>query len=94
VKKENIFPEDGGGVLRRATFASNGLLAREVEGLGLFLLPNRRPGRRFTSAEEEEIDMEAALDLFLLPRGRPHPCFSTTIPASKSTTLVSAMEIF
>jgi hypothetical protein len=40
VIKENIFPEDGGGVLRHAAFASNDSLAGEAEGLGLFLLPN------------------------------------------------------
>jgi hypothetical protein len=80
--------------LRRATFASNDLLAGEVEDLDLFLLPNGQPGRHFTGADEEETSMVAALDLFLLPRGRLRPRFSTTIPASRSTTLVSAMEIF
>jgi hypothetical protein len=69
-KKENIFPVDGGGVLRRAAFASNDSLAGEAEDLGLILLPNGRPVRRFTGAEEEETSMVAALDLFLLPRGR------------------------
>jgi hypothetical protein len=43
-KKRIYFQEDGGGVLRRAAFASNDSLAGEVEDLGLFLLPNGRPG--------------------------------------------------
>jgi hypothetical protein len=51
-------------------------------------------GRRFTGAEEEATSMVAALDLFLLLRGRPRPRFSTMTPASRSTTHVSAMEIF
>jgi hypothetical protein len=62
-----MLPQDGGGVLWRAAIASKGLLAREAEGLGLFLLPNGRPGRRFTGTEEEKTTMEAFLGLFLLP---------------------------
>jgi hypothetical protein len=31
--------------------------------------------------------------LFLLPRGRSRPRFSTTTPVSRSITLVSAKEI-
>jgi hypothetical protein len=46
--------------------AFNDLLAGEAEGLGLFLLPNGRSGRRFTGAEEETT-MEATLNLILLP---------------------------
>jgi hypothetical protein len=49
----------GGGVLRRAVFASNDSLEEEAEDLGLFLLPNGRPRCHFTSAEEETA-MEAA----------------------------------
>jgi hypothetical protein len=65
-EKRKVLPEDGGGVLRHAIVASNGSLARGAEGLGLFLLPNGRPGRHFTGAEEEETTMEAPLGLFLL----------------------------
>jgi hypothetical protein len=43
---------------------------------------------------EEDAAMVTTLGLFLLPQGRPRPCFSATTPASISTTLVSAMEIF
>jgi hypothetical protein len=44
--------------------------------LGLFLLPAERPGRRFTGVDDEAT---AALieALFLLPRGRSRPHFST-----------------
>jgi hypothetical protein len=68
-KKENTLTEGDEGALWRATFASIDQLAREVEGFGLFLLPNGRQGSRFTSAEDDEATMEASLGLFLLPRG-------------------------
>jgi hypothetical protein len=55
-------------------------------------LSSGRPGRRLVGAEEDAA-MEITLGLFLLPRGRPRPCFSTMTPAAKSTTPVSAMEI-
>jgi hypothetical protein len=42
--KKIVLPEVAGGVLRCAAVASNGSLARAAEGLGLFLLPNGRPG--------------------------------------------------
>jgi hypothetical protein len=59
--------------------------------LGLFLLPARRPGRRFTTADDEaaKASIEA---LFLLPRGRPRPRFSTGAPRFKRDPLASAME--
>jgi hypothetical protein len=38
--------------------------------------------------------MEADFDLCLLPRGQPHPRFSTMTHASRSTTPMSAIEIF
>jgi hypothetical protein len=88
-----MLTEGGGGLFWRAAVVSKGLLAREVEDLGLFLLPNGRLGRRFTRTEEDEITMEASLGLFLLPQGRPRPRFSTTTPVSRSITPVSAMEI-
>jgi hypothetical protein len=46
-KKENVFPADGGGVWQCAAFASNDSLAGGAEDLGLFLLPNGRPGAPF-----------------------------------------------
>jgi hypothetical protein len=59
--------------------------------LGLFLLPTRRPGRRFTIADDEAT--KAAVEaLFLLPRGRPRPRFSTGAPRFKRDPLASAME--
>jgi hypothetical protein len=59
--------------------------------LGLFLLPARRPGRRFTRVDDEatKASIEA---LFLLPRGRPRPRFSTGAPRFKQDPLASAME--
>jgi hypothetical protein len=42
---------------------------------------------------KEDAAMETTLGLFLVPRGQPHPRFSTMTLASRSTTLVSAMEI-
>jgi hypothetical protein len=63
-----------------------------VEDLGLLLLPSGRPGRRLIGAEEDAA-VEITLALFLLPRGRPRPRFSTTTPTSKSTTPVLTMEI-
>jgi hypothetical protein len=59
--------------------------------LGLFLLPDGRPGRHFTRAED---DATTAMEiiLFLLPRGRPRPCFTTGAPRFKRDPLASAME--
>jgi hypothetical protein len=65
-KRENI-AKRWGGALWHAAAASKGLVAREAESLGLFLLPNRRLGRHFTGAEEEETAMVDSLGLFLLP---------------------------
>jgi hypothetical protein len=41
--------------------------AREEEDLGLFLLPNGRPGHRFIGAADDEATREISLGLFLLP---------------------------
>jgi hypothetical protein len=59
--------------------------------LGLFLLPARRPGHRFTRVDDEatKASIEA---LFLLPRGWPWPRFSTGVPRFKRDPLASAME--
>jgi hypothetical protein len=59
--------------------------------LGLFLLPAGWPGRRFTTADDEaaKASMEA---LFLLPRGRQRPRFSTGAPRFKRDPLALAME--
>jgi hypothetical protein len=59
--------------------------------LGLFLLPAGRPGRRFTTADDEatKASIEA---LFLLPRGQPRPRFSTREPRFKRDPPASAME--
>jgi hypothetical protein len=58
--------------------------------LGLFLLPARWPGHRFTRAEDDAT-AAAAVVLFLLPRGRPRPRFSTGAPMFKRDSLASAM---
>jgi hypothetical protein len=59
--------------------------------LGLFLLLARRPGRRFTTADDDaaKASIEA---LLLLPRGRPWPRFSTEAPRFKRDPLALAME--
>jgi hypothetical protein len=59
--------------------------------LGLFLLPARRPGCRFTGANDEAIaaSIEA---LFLLLRGWPRPRFSTRAPMFRHDSPASAME--
>jgi hypothetical protein len=59
--------------------------------LGLFLLPAGWPWCRFTRADDEatKASVEA---LFLLPRGRPRPRFSTGVPRFKRDPLASAME--
>jgi hypothetical protein len=44
--------------------------------LGLFLLTAERPRRRFIGADDEAT-AAAIVALFLLPRGRPRPRFST-----------------
>jgi hypothetical protein len=59
--------------------------------LGLFLLPARRPGRRFTGADDEAT-AAAIVALFLLPRGRPRPRFSTGVPMFRCDPPASAME--
>ena len=59
--------------------------------LGLFFLPAGRPGRRLTGADDEATaaSIEA---LFLLPRGRPRPCFSMGAPMFRCDPPASAME--
>jgi hypothetical protein len=59
--------------------------------LGLFLLLAKRPERRFTRADDEAT-AAVMVALFLLPRGRPRPCFSTEAPMLKCDPLASAME--
>jgi hypothetical protein len=59
--------------------------------LGLFLFPARRLGRRFTEADDEAT-AAAIVALFLLPRGRPRPCFSTGAPMFRHDPPASAME--
>jgi hypothetical protein len=59
--------------------------------LGLFLLPARRPGRRFTGAVDEATT-SSIVALFLLPRGRPRPRFSTGALIFRHDPPVSAME--
>jgi hypothetical protein len=59
--------------------------------LSLFLLPARRLGRRFAGAEDDTT-AAAVVVLFLLPRGRPRPRFSTGGPMFKRDSLASAME--
>jgi hypothetical protein len=61
------------------------------ETLSLFLLPAGRLGRRFTGADDEAT-AAVAVALFLLPRGRPRPHFSTRAPMLKRDPLASAME--
>jgi hypothetical protein len=92
-KKGNKVLVDGVRGLRCAILTSRGSLTWEVEDLDLFLLPSRRLGRRLADAEEDAT-MVTTLGLFLLPRGRPRPRFSAMTPASRSTNLVLAMEIF
>jgi hypothetical protein len=59
--------------------------------LSLLLLPAGRPRRRFTGAEDDAT-AAAVVVLFLLPRGRPQPCFSTGAPMFMRDSLASAME--
>jgi hypothetical protein len=59
--------------------------------LGLFLLPNGQPGRRFVGADDEAA-AAAIVALFLLPRGRLQPRFSTWAPIFRCDPLASAME--
>jgi hypothetical protein len=60
--------------------------------LGFIFLPTGRPGHRFIGADDEAT---AALieALFLLPRGRPRPHFSTGAPMFRRDPPASAMEI-
>jgi hypothetical protein len=59
--------------------------------LGLFLLLAGRPGHRFTRAEDGATAVAETI-LFLLPRGRPWPRFSTGAPRFKRDPLALAME--
>jgi hypothetical protein len=86
-------PEDGGGALWRAVDVSKGFVARESESLGLFLLPNGRPGHHFTGAEEEETTMADSLGLFLLLRGRPDARFSTMTLVSIDNASITHGEL-
>jgi hypothetical protein len=86
-KKEYILGEEGGEALR------GGALGPEevVEILILFLHPTGRPGRRSTGADDEAT-VAGSLDLFLLPRGRPRPRFSTGAPRFSCNPPALAME--
>jgi hypothetical protein len=57
----------------------------------LFLLPNGRSRRRFTSIVEVDV-VVGIFALFLLPGGRPQPCFSLTTGAS-SGLIVTASDM-
>jgi hypothetical protein len=59
--------------------------------LGLVFAPQGAPGRRFADADEEATRV-ASFGLFLLPRGRPHPRFSISTPASRLAPPASAIE--
>jgi hypothetical protein len=59
--------------------------------LGLFLLPAGWPGCCFTRADDEA-DKASTEALFLQPRGRLRPHFSTGAPRFKQDPLASAME--
>jgi hypothetical protein len=59
--------------------------------LGLFLLPTGRLGSRFVGADDEAA-IARIIGLFLLPRGRPRPCFSTGAPIFRRDPPASAME--
>jgi hypothetical protein len=64
------------------------------DGLGLFLLPKGRPGRRFMDVDDDEATREAYFGLFLLPRGRTRPRLSITALVSRSTTPAFAIGRF
>jgi hypothetical protein len=61
------------------------------ETLGFFLLPAGRLGCRFAGANDEATTA-GMVGLFLLPRGRPRPCFSTGAPIFRRDPPTSAME--
>jgi hypothetical protein len=86
-KKEYILGEGGGEALYGRVLRPGAA----AETLGLFLLPARRPGRRFTGADDEATTA-GSLDLFLLPRGRLRPRFSTGAPMCRCDPPASAME--
>jgi hypothetical protein len=58
--------------------------------LGLFLLPTGWPGRHFTGTDDKAT-IAGSLDLVLLPRGRPRPCFATYAPTFRCEPPASAM---
>jgi hypothetical protein len=86
-KKEYILGEGGGEALCGGALGPGAA----VETLGLFLLPIGRPGRRFTGTDDEATTA-GPLDLFLLLRGRPRPCFPSCVPMFRCDPLASAME--
>jgi hypothetical protein len=59
--------------------------------LGLFLLQAGWPGHRYTRADDEATTA-LIVPLFLLPRGRPRPRFSTGAPMFRRDPPASAME--
>jgi hypothetical protein len=59
--------------------------------LGLVLLPIGRPGCRFIGTDDEAT-AAGSFDLFLLPRGRPRPRFSTCAPMFRCEPPASAMR--
>jgi hypothetical protein len=59
--------------------------------LGLVLTPHRAAGRRFTGMDDEAT-ATGSFYLFLLPRGRPQPRFSTGAPMFRCEPPASAME--
>jgi hypothetical protein len=60
--------------------------------LGLFLLPDGRPGRRLAgAADDDPAAAGVVLLLFLLPRGRPRPRGATGEPRFRRVPSASAM---
>jgi hypothetical protein len=75
----------GGGEALRGAALEPGAAATDT--LGLLLLPNEWPGRRF-----EEAARETSFGLFLLPRGWPHPRFSISTTVSRLASPTSAIR--
>jgi hypothetical protein len=86
-KKEYILDEGGGEALHGRALGPGAV----VDILVLFLLPTGRPGRRLTGADDEAT-AAGSLDLFLLPRGRLRPRFSTGAPMFSYDPPASSME--
>jgi hypothetical protein len=78
--------------IARSSICIHNLVSNRRGRLRFVLTPQWAAGHRFIGMADDEATMDKSLGLFLLPRGRPRPCFSITAPAYRLITSASAIR--